>query len=78
MNKGAQMVVPKCRQGITTISRVIPEEFRYQPPIQTLPGQFAQMQPIQSVNLINYFHLRLRYKRVELYLHFIIRIRGIK
>jgi hypothetical protein len=71
------MVVPKCRQGITTIRRG-PEEFRYQPPTQTVPGKFAQMQPIQSVNLINYFHLRLRYKRVELYLHFIIRIRGIK
>jgi len=41
-------------------------------------GQFAQMQCIQSVHLINYYHFRLCYKWVELYLHFLICIRGIK
>lgn len=42
-------------------------------------GQFAQMQCIQSMHLINYYHLRLCYKRVELvYLHFLICMRGIK
>jgi hypothetical protein len=40
--------------------------------------QFAQMQCIQSVHLINYFHLRLSYKRAELYLHFLVCLRGIK
>ena len=40
--------------------------------------QFAQMQCIQSVHLINYFHLRLCYKRAVLYLHFLICIHSIK
>ena len=33
-----RLVVPKRRQGITTIRCVIPNEFRSQPPIQTVPG----------------------------------------
>jgi hypothetical protein len=33
-----RLVVPKRRQGIATTRCVIPEEFRPQPPIQTVPG----------------------------------------
>jgi len=33
-----RLVVPKRRQGITTIRCVIPDEFRTQRPIQTAPG----------------------------------------